>query len=309
MIAPALLPAITNPRRMERLDRLRWSGGLAFTSYGVNIGIRVNDPAALERLPRHLPPQSEPSASPIVDHLYSLHIGAGGTRAGERRSHRLYINARRLLRTPDVDDAFAFLESGLEIVVSREARDVLFVHAGVVGWRGRALVIPGRSLSGKSSLVSALVRAGATYYSDEFAVIDSEGHVHPYPRRLAIRQEGLPRPRRMHAGELGGRVGSEPLPVGLVVLARYRPGAQWNPRPLSPGRALLGLLDHTVVAQVRPQFALARLRTVVCEARVVQGTRGEAPQVARALLNQDWSSYLTTEQAHESHSTTARTDH
>jgi hypothetical protein len=224
----------------------------------------------------------------MVDHLYSLHIGAGGTRPGGRRSHRLYIDARRLLRTPDVDDAFAFLESGLEIVVSREARDVLFVHAGVVGWRGRALLIPGRSFSGKSSLVAALVRAGATYYSDEFAVIDSEGQVHPYPRRLSIRQEGLRRPRRIEAGDLGGRVGSEPLPVGLVVLTQFRDGAHWNPRRLSPGRALLGLLDHTVVAQVRPQFALARLRKVACDASVFRGTRGEAQEVARALLDQDW---------------------
>jgi hypothetical protein len=30
--------------------------------------------------------------------------------------------------------------------------------------------------------VAELVRAGATYYSDEFAVLDSRGRVHPFPR-------------------------------------------------------------------------------------------------------------------------------
>jgi uridine kinase len=41
------------------------------------------------------------------------------------------------------------------------------------------IAIPGRSFSGKTSLVTALVRAGAVYYSDEFAVIDRDGLVRP----------------------------------------------------------------------------------------------------------------------------------
>jgi len=61
------------------------------------------------------------------------------------------------------------------------ARRRVFVHAGVVAWQGRAVLIPGRTLSGKSWLVRALVRAGAEYYSDEFAVLDARGRVHPYP--------------------------------------------------------------------------------------------------------------------------------
>jgi hypothetical protein len=34
------------------------------------------------------------------------------------------------------------------------------------------------SYSGKTTLVSELIRAGATYYSDEYAVIDERGRVH-----------------------------------------------------------------------------------------------------------------------------------
>src|ERR687894_479249 len=50
----------------------------------------------------------------------------------------------------------------------------------VVARGGRALVRPGPSLSGKTTLVAALVRSGAAYLSDEFAVLDPEGRVHPY---------------------------------------------------------------------------------------------------------------------------------
>ena len=35
-----------------------------------------------------------------------------------------------------------------------------------------------------------MVRAGATYYSDEYAVIDDTGLVHPFARPLGIREEG-----------------------------------------------------------------------------------------------------------------------
>ena len=46
---------------------------------------------------------------------------------------------------------------------------------------------------------------------------------------------------------LGGRTGSEPLPVGLVVAAVYRPGGPTELRPLTPAHAVLQLLNGTVV--------------------------------------------------------------
>ena len=55
------------------------------------------------------------------------------------------------------------------------------VHSGIVQWNGRALLLPGATHSGKSSLVAELLRRGATCFSDEFALIDAEGRAHPYP--------------------------------------------------------------------------------------------------------------------------------
>ncbi|WP_157871812.1 hypothetical protein [Gloeothece verrucosa] len=107
-------------------------------------------------------------------------------------------------------------------------QDKLFVHAGVVGWRGRAIVIPGRSFSGKTTLAAALVKAGAIYYSDEYAVIDRDGLVHPYPRPLCIREgvgEQIKR-RKCSVEELGGQAGTDPIPVGLVVHTKYQLNAQ-----------------------------------------------------------------------------------
>ena len=69
-------------------------------------------------------------------------------------------------------------------------RIFVFLHAGVIGWRDRAFVFPGPSFAGKSTLIAELVRAGATYYSDEYAVVDEDGRVHPYARALQMRQSG-----------------------------------------------------------------------------------------------------------------------
>ena len=63
----------------------------------------------------------------------------------------------------------------------------VFIHAGVVCVGGTSIVIPGSSRSGKTTLVAELVRAGAMYYSDEYAPVDSEGMIHPYAKPLSIR--------------------------------------------------------------------------------------------------------------------------
>jgi hypothetical protein len=126
----------------------------------------------------------------------------------------------------DFNQVLETLEAHLDLIVAAEARRRLFVHAGVVGWRGRAILIPGPSGSGKTSLVAALIRAGATYYSDEYAVFDPRGRVHPYPRPLSIRGEpGEPR-RPVPASDLGARTGVVPLPVGLTVVTQHYAGGR-----------------------------------------------------------------------------------
>ena len=91
-----------------------------------------------------------------------------------------------------------------------------------------------------------MVRAGATYLSDEFAVLDEDGLVHPYPKSLSLRSEAGTSQVDTHAHELGGVVAEEPLPLGLAVLTSYRAGAEWRPRRLSSGRGALMVLAHAV---------------------------------------------------------------
>ncbi len=263
-----------------KLDRIQWKAGLSLVSYGVRIGIRVSESTVLEQLQDYLPPGWEQSSSPDVDELYSLVVSESPD------GYQLYRGQEELLQSLDLEDIFDTLDSDLRLQIGILAPDKLFVHAGVVGWRGKAIVIPGRSFSGKTTLVAALVKAGATYYSDEYAVFDANGLVHPYPRRLSIRQRNGGRVQRCPVEELGGESGTEPLSVGMAIYTRYQSGVQWCPNPISPGQAVLALLDNTVVARLRPDFALPILAHAVSSALSIEGERGEADDTAIAILKE-----------------------
>lgn len=269
---------------MKKVDRLGWAVGFSLKSYGVRIGIRSNDLAALDRVCQHLPSEWESVSAGVVDRVYSILIGGKGQRANVRRLNLLYGDHVRLARSFDLDNVFETFESDLRIFVAELAKHRVFVHAGVVGWKGQAIVIPGRSYSGKSTLVAEFVRAGATYYSDEYAVLDSRGRVHPFSKPLELREEGEFKQTKITVAELGGQSGTKPLPVGLVLMTQFKNGAQWRPRKLTAGKGVLEMLFNTVSARRSPERAMATLQRVTAQAEVLKGVRGNAAEVVPAVL-------------------------
>lgn len=179
--------------------------------------------------------------------------------------------------------ALLTLETHIQGYLSYEATDYVFVHAGVVADGERAIVMPGLSFAGKTTLVRALVESGAVYYSDEFAVLDESGLVHPYAKPLAIRAFQKPTVN-YPVGEFGGVAGEGPLRVGMVLATRYQSGAEWSPRELSTGAGVLAVLEHTVPAQSRPDQSLRVLKRALGGAVILQGERGEADDLAGELL-------------------------
>jgi hypothetical protein len=189
----------------------------------------------------------------------------------------------RFARTRNFDDLLDEFESHLQLTVAEFAPRRVFVHAGVVAWNGRAILIPGSSFSGKSTLVAALLRAGATYYSDEYAVIDAKGRVHPYARELKIRSQNAIRIKRKRPADFGAAAGSKPLPISLVMSTAFKEGARWRPRELTQGKAVLELLANTVSARSQPEMALNFLSRAVHSATSLKGTRGEAGDIVKWL--------------------------
>jgi serine kinase of HPr protein (carbohydrate metabolism regulator) len=191
-----------------------------------------------------------------------------------------------LLARSSLDITLHVFDAQLRAYIALNSPDHVFVHAGAVGYRGRAIVIPGKSFSGKTMLVAELVRAGATYYSDEYAALDEQGLVHPYPKPLSIRQGA--RVGALHPVEsIGGTAGSEPLPIGLIVVSQYRNDATWDPRRLTSGEAVLALLANTVPAQERPEETMRALRAAIDDSGAIalEGERGDAAAIVQQLLD------------------------
>jgi hypothetical protein len=180
------------------------------------------------------------------------------------------------------EEVVEWLRQDIDAALAQRSRQMLFVHAGVVGWRGLAIVIPGRTHAGKSTLVAELVRRGAVYYSDEFAVLDDTGNVHPYARPLVLRSgEGQPGDLRLVREDAP----AEPLPLGLIVAGPYQAGAAWRPTVVRGVQATLPLIDSTVLAREASARMLRVAAHVAPTVVTLQGPRPEATEVAAQLLD------------------------
>ncbi|HVX40729.1 MAG TPA: hypothetical protein VHB25_14260 [Gemmatimonadaceae bacterium] len=253
-----------------------------YVSHGVSVGVRTNDPSLLDRVADCFPPDSVESPSAEADAWYSI-VRSPAQHASYAR-YELFRDEQKLNEGLRLAPLLDRMDAAIRVDVGRRAPEQLFVHAGAVAWNGRVIVLPGRSGAGKTTLVAALVRAGAAYCSDEYAVLDRRGYVHPYPRRLSMRQGGNRRVRWSAVTDLGGEQADAPLPVGAVVVTRYEPGARWAPRALSAGESALALFANTLIARDKPAFAFAVLSRAVAGVISTEGDRGEADATAAAIL-------------------------
>ena len=249
-------------------------------AFGARIEFRL--PAALlPELPSPIVPTGVFDAQGPADAVLSVRLNhtAEGDRLFEITENGMFLGTETSLQA-----AKEVIESWAQLTVATLARELVFVHAGVVGWRNKAIVLPGRSWSGKTTLVLALVEAGADYYSDEYALFDSEGRVHPYWRLPKLKTTpGCNVSRRLLEGVLCGPPPGA-IPLGWVFISRYEPGSSWQPQRLSCGETLLGLLDNTIPLRRRPEESVKTLARAMTNAQGFEGVRGEAASFAQEAL-------------------------
>ena len=244
--------------------------GFAFEYFGLRVGVEWDDPDLDPPLGSLLLPiwRADPELRPSA--LFRVGRDSQGGLVVEGPSDEPSRGARL--------DVLETLERRLHFYLACQCREAVFVHAGVVGWNGGAVVIPGRSFSGKSTLTLALLEAGASYLSDEYAVIDRAGRVHPFPRPMSLRAEKGAQ-RRSPA-----ECCYQPLPLSAVVLTQFKAGARWEPEMLSSGACVLEMLANTVQAQAAPQLALQCLGAAATGCVGWKGPRGDAGVTAAAIL-------------------------
>ena len=270
---------------MEKLDRLGWAAELSFQAYGLAIGIRTNDASLLQAIRPYLPPSLKPASAPAKK-IYSILGGGSPAHKHIRRLNLLYGNVQRLARTAELTSLLEIFRSDVNLYVAENAPRRWFVHAGAVGWKGRAIVIPGPSFSGKTTLVQEFLGAGAAYYSDEFAVLDRSGLVHPFAAPLSVRGRDPDKHEMRPADEFGSSIGVRPLPVGCVIATRYQPGKKWKCKEISKARGVLALLANTVAAPKKTSGTLSALSSAVADAVSYKSNRGEAREVVEFVLEE-----------------------
>jgi len=200
------------------------------------------------------------------------------------------LDGRPMCQPIEMVLALGVFESQLRFAIAKLAPARTFIHAGVVASGGRAIVLPGHSFAGKTTLVSALIRQGATYLSDECAVLDADGLVHPYARSLSVRGPDAKRGTRLEvttavsATSLGAEVADQALPIALIATVNYRSGASWNPEFGTPAEGALALMSHAVNARTAPEETLRLVSAAAEDATVLHGERGDAEQAAAELL-------------------------
>src|SRR5262245_51614907 len=101
---------------MFKIDSLGWADGIAFESFGIKLGIRVQVPEIPADLLDRLPPGWMPVDDPVVKHLYSLWIGGEGTKPGEKRFHIGRVDTIRFIRTQDWGQFLETFENNLQML-------------------------------------------------------------------------------------------------------------------------------------------------------------------------------------------------
>lgn len=178
------------------------------------------------------------------------------------------------------------------------AVDALAVHAGVVEVDGGCAAFVARSGTGKSTVVAALVRAGAVYVSDEALVVDrATGALLAYPRPLGLSPwscaaVGLPAPPAdapevLVAGDELGRVRTGPPgPLRLVVDLAPPDGGPVRVAEQSRQTGAALLLQHAFNHWHAPAGSFAAAHRLAGAARAVRVVPGTPTETALVLLGQ-----------------------
>ena len=184
-----------------------------------------------------------------------------------RRQIQAYLNGYVRYQSAPARLGLPMLESGLNWLVWTCTARCLLLHAAVLERQGLAIVMPGPSGVGKSTLCAALAGRGWRLLSDEVAMIrPRDGLLQPYPRPVSLKNESIEMIARMAPGAKFSRrfhgtikgtvafmaappeaiaqadVPARPL---LVIFPKYAAEAPVEIVPLEKARAFMRLVDHS----------------------------------------------------------------
>ncbi len=281
-------PSRPIPITQQALQRLPWPVGKQLTVAGVPIAVRSSSERDWETIEGYLP-TGRPLAGTRQPRIVYSFTPIDAPRVLEpANQHVLYRGTERLIRSKDLTAVLKTLSSDLHWQVAAHTRSSILVHAGAVAYQGRGVIMPGHSRAGKSTLVAALLRRGATYYSDEAALIDRRGLLHPLGEPIWLEPRGTPAgtPKQPLApAALGARLGRAACAIQLIAFPEWAPHARRRVTPLAEPAVLASLLLHTLVGTAHPARTLTFLTRTIKDAMTVHIRYAEADDAAEVLID------------------------
>jgi hypothetical protein len=247
-------------------------GSYRFKGYGGSVRVDAPVDITLAELKSKVAP--ELSAEECAEGLSDLHLTRWNGEYHLTHGERRYGPYRTL------HNALRGLSNAIHFLIGRRS-PLTFLHAGAVEIDGSAVVFPGRSRWGKSTLVSSLVEQGCGYLSDEYAIVSPEGAVFPLSKPIRLRVEA----RGSNALEVNHAGASAPggFPCAAVILTRFQDGAAWVPRLLTSGEAALEILPSALQSREEPAQVLCAISALVGSAVCYQSVRSRGEPTATTI--------------------------
>lgn len=253
----------------------------AFESYGVKFRVDCNRKRSLERARNVV-------TDVLVGQVTEIDPDAAEHRFVIRRTdddRYLELDGEHLNANPNSRGFHHYLSARVRLLVASNSKKFVFLHAGVVGWKGKCVLFPADSHEGKTTLVAALIAKGAVYYSDDYAIIDADGLVHPFPRKLSIRDRKTPgKWKDVKADAFAAATGRDPLPIGSVFITRYSADAKWKPKRLTTGLGIMEIIPFNISLQKNPKNSLTTIRKAIENAILFKSFRPDVEFCVNEIL-------------------------
>jgi hypothetical protein len=249
-----------------------------------SLSVASDCPETLGVVRRYLLPWLPRVPAPRQDVDLRFMLTRNSAAGGFPEKFQVRLNDRVIAESEALPYLFTLLQQAVDECMIGNLHRETAVHAGVVAYHGKAIVLSGPSGAGKSRLVQELLRQGAEYCSDEYAILDALGNVRPYPRALMIRKDGEEQ-HPVLASDFGAKVRTEPAPVALILFLRYQPDAPGlDMAPLDRSEALIRLLQNTPQVLAEKPDVIEPLTAAVSRAVSFAGVRCDAAETAAEIL-------------------------
>lgn len=265
------------------------------------------------------------------DQMVHLEIGYGAGRVGVEVPEALQLLASRWLGatlvpgeqgpapsyrlTPDGEDRFELtgpdgaIGSSLslgdafnEVLIAAHGQlangldaGAALVQAATLAIDGRAILMPGVSRGGKSTLVSRLIELGFGYVTDDVSVVSGDLTLSAPFRPLTVRAdtftemqlrgtagEALPLANGSHLVSVAAYDAPAPA-CGLLLFPRFSAGSELRLSLLSPARATMRLMQHNHSGHDRQSYGLATLSRLAAEIPAIEIVYGHSDQIGGPL--------------------------